>query len=471
MSVLSISQMASGLRSGAVKSEQLVGDALSRVDTNDSRVHAFVRLNAESALNQARAADARWREIGADALPLLHGIPVAVKDIYDLAGQPTTCHSRLRLDHVAEEDADSVKRLKAAGAIVLGKLATHEFALGGPSFDLPFPPARNPWNLAHIPGGSSSGSAAAVAAGYTRLALGSCTGGSIRIPAAWCGVVGLKPTYGRVSRHGVFPLAWTLDHCGPLARSVEDAALALQVLAGYDPRDPGSADEAVDDYCSSLDGGVRGLRIGVPRSHFQHLAQASVEFLAAFERVSRCLRQSQAEIVDVQLPAEDQCVAVGRVILAAESFALHARNVRSRPLDYGQITLCRLVQGAVLPSEDYLNALRLRRALAARMDVELEKCDVVVTAVTLDAAPPFVSAGTAHAWAAQTYAFNVTGHPAVSVPIGLSTQGLPLAVQVVGRYFEEARVLQVARAIERLSGWDSLPLPDLGEAVGQHPFE
>jgi aspartyl-tRNA(Asn)/glutamyl-tRNA(Gln) amidotransferase subunit A len=460
-SELSISQMASALRSGAVKSEQLVRDALARVDMNDSRVHAFIRLDAENALNQAKCADVRLRERGAENLPVLHGIPVAVKDIYDLAGQPTTCHSKLRLDHVAQQDADSVKRLKDAGAIVLGKLATHEFALGGPSFDLPFPPARNPWNLSHIPGGSSSGSGAAIAAGYVRLALGSCTGGSIRIPAAWCGVVGLKPTYGRISRHGVVPLAWTLDHCGPLARSVEDAAIALQVLAGHDPQDPGSADEPVDDYCSTLDAGVRGLRIGVPHSHFQHLAQTSGEFLQAFERVSQCLKQAQADIVEVRLPADDQCVAAGRVILAAESFALHAKDLRSRPLDYGQITLSRLVQGAALPSEDYLNALRLRRELAARMDAEFERCDVVLTAVTLDTAPPFAAAGTAYAWPAQTYAFNVTGHPAISVPIGLSTQGLPMAVQVVGRYFDEARVLQVARAIERLSGWENQPFPEL----------
>lgn len=457
---LSISQMGRALRSGAVKSEQLVRAALERVDICDSRIHAFTRLNIESALNEARAADLRRQEQGPEVLPVLHGIPVAVKDIYDLAGQPTTCHSKLRLDHVAEQNAGSVQRLKDAGAIVLGKLATHEFALGGPSFDLPFPPARNPWSLSHIPGGSSSGSGAAVAAGYTRLALGSCTGGSIRIPAAWCGVVGLKPTYGRISRHGVFPLAWTLDHCGPLARSVEDAAIALQVLAGHDPRDPGSADEPVDDYCSTLEAGVRGLRIGVPRAHFQHLAQTSAEFIHGFERACQWLAQAHADMVDVCLPDDEQCVAVGRVILAAESFALHAQDLRNRPLDYGQITLSRLVQGAAVSSEDYLNALRLRRELALRMDTVFEHCDVVLTAVTLDTAPAFAAAGTAHAWPVQTYAFNVTGHPAISVPIGLSAQELPMAVQVVGRYFDEALVLRVARAIEKLSGWEAQRLPE-----------
>lgn len=460
-SELSISAMARAIRSGAVKSEQLVRAALERINTCDARIHAFTQLNGESALSEARAADLRRKTQGPDNLPALHGIPVAVKDIYDLSGQPTTCHSKLRLEHMAEQDAGSVQRLKDAGAIVLGKLATHEFALGGPSFDLPFPPARNPWSLSHIPGGSSSGSGAAIAAGYTRLALGSCTGGSIRIPAAWCGVVGLKPTYGRISRHGVFPLAWTLDHCGPLARSVEDASIGLQVLAGHDPRDPGSADVPVDDYCSTLDVGVRGLRVGVPRSHFQHLAQTSAQFLQAFEQVTQWLSQAQADMVDVNLPDDTQCVAVGRVILAAESFAVHAKDLRCRPLDYGEITLSRLVQGAAVSSVDYLNALRLRRDLAARMDIVFERCDVVLTAVTLDTAPAFTSAGTAHGWPVQTYAFNVTGHPAISVPIGLSAQGLPMAVQVVGRYFDEALVLRVARSIEKLSGWEAQPFPEL----------
>lgn len=458
---LSLSQMAVSLRSGAVSSEQLIRRALERVDIGDARLHAFTRLNAESAINEARAADLLRQEQGPDDLPALHGIPVAVKDIYDLAGQPTTCQSRLRLDHVAGQNAASVQRLKDAGAIVLGKLATHEFAMGGLSFDLPFPPARNPWNLSHIPGGSSSGSAAAVAAGYTCLALGSCTGGSIRIPAAWCGVVGLKPTYGRVSRHGVFPLSWTLDHCGPLTRSVEDAAVALQVLAGHDRRDSGSADEPVDDYCLALEDGVRGLRIGVPHSHFQPLAQTSAEFLQAFGRVGEWLSQSQADLVDVRLPPDDQCVAVGRVIVAAESFAIHAKNLRNRPLDYGEITLSRLVQGALVSSEDYLNALRLRRELAARVDGVFDRCDVILTAVTLDTAPTFDSAATAHAWPVQAYAYNITGHPALSVPIGLSEQGLPMAVQVVGRYFDEALVLRVARAIERLSGWQAQCFPAL----------
>jgi aspartyl-tRNA(Asn)/glutamyl-tRNA(Gln) amidotransferase subunit A len=385
---------------------------------------------------------------------------LAIKDVYDVAGLPTTCQSWLSLDYVPEEDATAVRRLRDAGAIILGKLATHEFAIGAPSPDLPFPPARNPWDLAHIPGGSSSGSGAAIAAGFTRLTLGTCTGGSIRIPAAWCGAVGLKPTYGRVSKHGVFPLAWTLDHCGPLARSVEDAAIALQALAGHDPLDPNSSCEPVDNYCRSLEQGVAGLTIGVPQDHFQTSPQASPAFLSAFDRTAALLAGAGARAIHVSLPDSQQFLAAGRVILSAEMFTIHAQDLRSRPLDYGELTAARLLLGATVSSEDYLNALRVRRMLAASVDAALDRCDVLLTAVTLDTAPRSEPMPHFRNWPVQSYAFNVTGHPAISVPVGLSPKGLPLAVQVVGRYFDEARILQVARAIERLTGWENQLLPE-----------
>ncbi len=237
---LSIAEMGRLLRSGAVTAESLARDALSRVAARDGALHAFVLVTEDRALEDARRADAELKA-GRDRGPF-HGIPYALKDIYDTAGIRTTCHSKLRLNVVPKEDSVAAARLREAGGVLLGKLATHEFAIGGPSFDLPFPPARNPWNSEHITGGSSSGSGTAIGARMVRMAMGSDTGGSIRGPAAWCGTVGIKPTYGRVSRRGVFPLSWTLDHIGPLTRSVEDAAITLQVLAGYDPRDPASAD-------------------------------------------------------------------------------------------------------------------------------------------------------------------------------------------------------------------------------------
>src|SRR3954463_3890776 len=237
---LSIAEAGRALRAGTVTSVALTQHALARIAALDPLLHAFVLVTQELALADAERAD-RELKSGIDKGPL-HGIPYALKDIYETAGIRTTCHSKLLLDHVPTADCVVEAKLKAGGAVLLGKLATHEFAFGGPSFDLPFPPARNPWHLDHFTGGSSSGSGAAVAAGFTRMAMGSDTGGSIRGPAFYCGVVGLKPTYGRVSRRGVFPLSYTLDHIGPLAWTVEDVALTMQVIAGHDPLDPGSAE-------------------------------------------------------------------------------------------------------------------------------------------------------------------------------------------------------------------------------------
>ncbi len=455
---LSIREMASALRAGKTTSEYLTRTALSRIRARDVDIHAFTHLDATGAMDAARAADMARAE-SAD-LPLLHGIPVAIKDVYDVAGQPTTCHSWLSLDYRPEEDSCAVQRLRQAGAVILGKLAMHEFEVGASSAGLPFPPARNPWNLDHLPGGSSSGAGAAIAAGFTRLALGSSTADSIRIPAAWCGAVGLKPTYGRISRHGVFPSAWTLDHCGPLTRSVDDAAIALQVLAGHDPRDPGSSREPVGDYCRDLESGIDGLVIGVPQDHFQSSPQASAGFLAAFDRTAALLADAGARPINVTLPDSRQFLATGRVIQSAEMFAIHAQDLRSRPLDYAEQTAAQLLLGSTVTSEDYLNALRVRRMLADHVDAVLDRCDVLMTAVTLDTAPRVAPLARQRRAPAQTYAFNVTGHPAISVPVGLSRQGLPLAVQVVGRYFDEARILQVARTIERLTGWENQMLPD-----------
>ncbi len=251
---LSIAEMGRRLRERTVTAEALARDALARMAARDGALHAFVLVTEERAMADARRADDELKS-GRDRGPF-HGIPYALKDIYDTAGIRTTCHSKLLVDRVPAADSVAAARLREAGGVLLGKLATHEFAIGGPSFDLPFPPARNPWNPEHITGGSSSGSGTAIAARMVRMAMGSDTGGSIRGPAAWCGTVGIKPTDGRVSRRGVFPLSWTLDHIGPLARSVEDTAITLQVLAGHDAADPASADEPVPDYRADLEKGV-----------------------------------------------------------------------------------------------------------------------------------------------------------------------------------------------------------------------
>ena len=262
----SIAEAGALLRSGAITSTALTEHALDRIKSIDPLISSFITVTPESALADAAAADADFAQ-GIDKGPM-QGIPHALKDIYATAGIRTTCHSKLLIDNVPTEDSVVAAKFKMQGAVLLGKLATHEFALGGPSFDLPFPPARNPWNPDHIPGGSSSGSGAAVAAGLVRMAMGSDTGGSIRGPAGYCGTIGLKPTYGLVSRRGVFPLSYTLDHCGPLSWTVEDSAIAMEVIAGFDPFDPASADVPVPDFRSKLKQGIEGKRLGLPRHWF-----------------------------------------------------------------------------------------------------------------------------------------------------------------------------------------------------------
>ncbi len=447
---LPIAALGRGLRRREFTAEELARATLARIEAADGAIHAFIRVEAEAAIAEARRADAELRD-GRDRGPL-HGIPYGTKDVFDVAGLPTTCHSRLRLDHRAAADSAVTARLRAAGAVLVGKLATFEFALGANGPEAPFPPARNPWRLDHVPGGSSSGSAAAVAAGFVRFATGTCTSGSIRGPAAWCGVVGLKPSFGRVSRRGVFPLSWTMDHCGPLSASVEDAAIALQVMAGHDPGDPGSADLPVPDFRACLERGARGLRIGVPWHLFEHDPALTPGTRDAINRTVTLLADAGATIHRVTLPDLAQFLACSRVIMAAESFAVHRTGLARDLAGYGEAAAGRFVLGAGLHAADYLDAQRLRGILSAAVDAVLRDHDAVLTAISLGPAPSFASQGGSTAWPLQASPFNVTGHPGISVPVGLDQDGLPLAVQVVGRRFDEPGVLRLARAIERLTG-------------------
>jgi aspartyl-tRNA(Asn)/glutamyl-tRNA(Gln) amidotransferase subunit A len=456
---LSIAAMGRALRDGSVTSTQLTNDALGRIAAKDSGLHAFVLVTRDRALADAHRADAELKA-SIDRGPF-HGIPYALKDIYDTGGIRTTCHSKLRLDNVPAADSVVAAKFSDAGGVLLGKLATHEFAIGGPGFDLPFPPARNPWNVAHVTGGSSSGSATAIAARMVRMAMGSDTGGSIRGPAAWCGLAGIKPTYGRVSRRGVFPLSWTLDHCGPLSRSVEDSAITLGILAGHDPADPASADVPVGDYLANLDKGVAGLRIGIPRAFFQAAPAATPEVLAGIDRTADQLRAAGATVEDIALPDYALFGAAGRIIMSAEAYAIHAADLRTRLLDYGMITANRFVLGAAITAADYIDALRARRELTDAINAALSRHDALLTASALCTAPRFDAPVDALSSAApmQTIPFNVTGHPAMSVPVGIASDGLPIGVQIVGRPFDEAMVFRVSRAVETLSGWESVAPP------------
>lgn len=432
---------------------ELVSALIDRAKRLDPELHAFIRLDEEAALAEARLATeqiASGRRRGP-----LHGVPVGIKDIIDVAGLPTTCHSRVMEGHIARSDAQVIARLRAAGAIILGKLSTHEFAIGGPSYDLPFPAARNPWNLAHHPGGSSSGSGAGVAAGLFPAALGSDTGGSIRNPASSCGILGLKPTYGVVSRRGVFPLAFTLDHVGPLTWTAGDCALMMQAIAGHDADDPGSAAGPPIDFGVGLEAGVRDLRIGFVRHFRERDEPADPEVTAGLEEAARLMEAEGALVRTITLPSLQEFAAVNRVILTAEAWSVHAHWLRERPGDYGQLTRQRLTAGAFLSAEAYVGAQRRRTQLIGAVNNALREVDVLMCASNLDPACNIEDP----AEIARTYSrqartpFNVTGHPALAMGAGFARNGLPLSVQFVGRTFADATVLRVAAAYQRASGW------------------
>jgi len=444
----SIAEAGALLRSGKLTSTALTEHALDRIKTVDPKISSFITLTADAALRDAAAADADFAK-GVDKGPM-QGIPHALKDIYGTAGIRTTCHSKLLLDNVPKEDSVVAAKFKAQGAVLLGKLATHEFALGGPSFDLPFPPARNPWNPAHMPGGSSSGSGAAVAAGLVRMAMGSDTGGSIRGPAGYCGTVGLKPTYGLVSRRGVFPLSYTLDHCGPLSWTVEDSAIAMQVIAGYDPLDPASVNVPVPDFCKKLGTGVRGLRLGVPRHWFVKAEGVSAESVRSIDDAAQTLAKLGATVDEIELPDYELYNACGRVIMFAEAYAIHEKDFQTRPLDYGLYTYLRMTMGAFISATDLTQAMRLRRQLARAVNEKLKTYDALIAGSTLTPAPAFadIDPNVPPNFPVQTMPFDVTGNPAMSIPTGFSASGLPLSMQIVGRAFDEPTVLGIGAAFE-----------------------
>ena len=463
---LSAQQIAAAYAARSLSPVELVTALLARISAMDARLNAFIRLDAEAALDAAHLAE-RALASGC-AQSSLCGVPVAVKDIIDVAGQPTTCHSKMMLEHVAAQDAAVIARLRAAGAIILGKLALHEFAIGGPSFDLPFPPARNPWNPAYHPGGSSSGCGVALAAGFVPLAIGTDTGGSVRNPAGACGVSGLKPTYGAVSRRGVFPLAFTLDHVGPMARSVGDIALLFDAIAGHDPLDPASVPGPVPSAGAELARGVRGLRIGYVRAFHECDVVADPEVVAALDQVANVLTQEGADVRTVALPPLQDFYGAQRVIMAAESWAVHARWLRERPADYCLSSRRRLMAGAFLSAGDYIEAQQRRRELIDAVGRAFDGVDVLIVANAMDPPCRIDDEETM----ARTYVrqarnvFSLTGNPALALMCGLSSKGLPLSVQIAGRAHGEAMLLRVGAAYERATQWHTRHPPLLSGASG-----
>ena len=422
---------------------------LARIEKLDPILHAFVTLTADSALAEARSAEEALRR--GDARPLL-GIPVAHKDIYLTRGVRTTGGSALLADWIPDEDATCVQRWRAAGTVQLGKLITHEFAFGLQFPGHRFPPAKNPWNLDHIPGGSSSGSGAALAAGLVTGATGSDTGGSIRGPAAFCGIVGLKPTYGRSSRAGVLTLSWTLDHTGPMARTVQDCAFLLQPLAGYDPADPASSRAPVDDYVAPLGRDIRGLKIGVPRAYF--LEEVDAEVARAFEEALETLRRLGAEVRDVQIPSLRGAHSF-LLILMAEAYAYHESDIREHPELYGDVLRERILAGALVTASEYTQAQRIRAEICRETAEVLKTVDVLASPTALKPATPFAQAfDPEFAFPKSNMApFNLTGLPTLALPCGFSASGLPVSFQLSGRPFEEATVLRAGHAYEQATTW------------------
>jgi aspartyl-tRNA(Asn)/glutamyl-tRNA(Gln) amidotransferase subunit A len=448
-----IASAAADIASGRLSPVALTEACLARIEQHEAKLNSFIRLERERALASARAAEVEikaGRRRGA-----LHGIPFAHKDIYETAGIPTTCHSKLLRDYVPTQDAFTVARLAEAGVVMFGKLATHEFAVGGPSFDLPWPPARNPWATDHFTGGSSSGTGAAVAAGFVLGGTGSCTGGSIRTPSAFCGLAGIKPTYGLVSRMGIQPLAFTLDHAGPLAWTVEDCAILLQAMAGHDPADPGSANVQIPDYRAALDVGFAGQRIGVVRHFFETDNPVSAEVGAATDAAIGVLSRLGAKISDVTLPPLQDWNACGWLILISEAYAVHEPFLRIRYNDYGKNLRDRLTLGAFVSAADYMHAIRFRRELQEGLAKVMMDVDLLVLPTTAGPAPRLedVTSYSLFETPNFTIPFNVAGVPALSVCNGFSSGGLPLALQIVGRPFEESRVLQAGHAYERATSW------------------
>ena len=452
---LTIAEAAGLISAKKLSPIELTRMCLDRVKKLDPTLQSFLLVTEARAMADAQAAEDRMMA-GALKGPL-DGIPIGHKDIYNTAGIRTTAHSKLLQDNVPAEDSVVVAKWAEAGSVLMGKLATHEFAMGGPSFDLPWPPARNPWNPDHFTAGSSSGTGAAVAAGLVLGGTGSDTGGSIRGPSALCGIAGIKPTYGLSSRRGVLPLSQTLDHTGPMAWTVQDCALLLQAMAGYDPLDPASADRPVANFSADLDKGAKGLRIGVIR-HFHEVDNpVSPATRQGIEDALAIFRSEGAEIRDVTLSPMMDYNAPGWVILTAEAYAVHEPWLKERFNDYGELLRDRLAFGALLRASEYVQALRRRRVLCEEMRDAMADVDILITASAPAEAPKIdeVPKWLMFEKPNFTMPFNLTGLPALSVCAGYGAGGLPVSLQIVGKPFAEATVLRAGHAYEMATNWRS----------------
>jgi aspartyl-tRNA(Asn)/glutamyl-tRNA(Gln) amidotransferase subunit A len=455
MTEWTIEELGGAIRQRKISPVEATEDCLARIRRLDARLHAFITPDPEGALRTARQREAdamagRWRGP-------LHGVPLAFKDLCHVQGLPTSCGTGTREYFVSPHECTAASRLVAAGAVTLGKLNMTELAMGPFGDNAHHGHVQNPWREGHVAGGSSSGSGAAVAAGLALGALGSDTGGSIRLPAACCGVVGLKPTYGRVSRAGVMPLSWSNDHIGPLTRTVRDAALLLRIIAGRDPHDATSSHRPVPDYLAGIDGAIRGLRVAVPENFFFQGLDPAVE--SGVRGALRTLAGLGARVEEMRFPDPQLMNDVCNIISRSEGAAVHARLYRERPEEIQPVVRARLALGFRITAHDYLQALRLRARMTREFLREVFAEAAVLIAPVIPEPAPALSHATAGApdelalrqarFARLTRPFNGLGLPALAVPCGFSAAGLPLAFQIVGRPFDEARILRAGRAYEQ----------------------
>ena len=455
---LSITEAAGLIESRQLSPVALTQAHLDRIERTEPALNAFITLLSEEAVASAEAAE---REIAnGEYRGPLHGIPVGLKDLYYTKGIRTTVGTKILRDFIPDYDAAVTEKFADAGAILMGKLQMHEFALGATSVNPHDGPARNPWNPDRITGGSSGGSGAAVAAGQCMAALGSDTGGSIRIPGALCGIVGLKPTFGRVSRHGVYPLSWSLDTVGPMTRAVRDSAIVLNALAGHDPRDPSSANVPTEDFTDGIEDGLAGLRIGIPDDFFYDVI--SPEVAEAVCRAAGVLADLGAEVERCSIPALNHALGISSAILVTEAAETVFDKLRDRPEDIGADVRARLRLGAVTPAVDYIKAQRARSAYNAQLGEAMRRYDlllapsVAVGATAIDQEFVEVAGKRENApslMSRLTRPFNLTGQPTISVPCGFTDEGMPIGMQLAGRQWQEATVLRAAHAYEQATEW------------------
>ena len=457
---LTVGDAADQIRFGQITPLDLTEAHLDRIARTEPTLNSFITLLADDALAQAEVAT--QQVASGNVIGPLHGIPIGLKDLYYTRGIPTTVGSRIMREFVPEYDAAVTERFRESGAILLGKLQMHEFALGATSVNPHDGPAHNPWNPTRITGGSSGGSGSAVSAGQCMAALGSDTGGSIRIPSGLCGIVGLKPTFGRVSRYGVHPLSWSLDTVGPMTRSVRDSALVLNAITGHDPRDPSSVDVPTEDFEMGIEAGIEGLRIGVPEDFFYDVIDPEVS--AAVEAAANVLAELGADVERCSIPALDHCLSISGTILMAEAAETLLKMLQERPDDIGEDVRRRLYVGAVTPAVDYIKAQRARSAYNEQLSEAMRSYDLLIAPTAAVGAPGIdqeyveVAGQTENALSLMsrlTRPFNLTGQPTISVPCGFTSDGMPIGLQMAGRNWEERTVLRAAYSYERSTDWHS----------------